>query len=125
LSKPNKLRHNRLRLEALFALKFTAQDLEDHNIRLTARICNPEKALIECSKLPKVYGLSLPEESTIDVTIKRLCCCRWWKRKLFSLQRQLIEGVACDVGIVHLHSSTYSSIYSQLDRAAQRRATQA
>jgi hypothetical protein len=105
-------------------LKTKAQYLAEQNLRISIQISDPEKSLAECSKLPKIYGISLPEESTVHSMINRLCCCRWWKRKLFGLQRQILESVARDIGMVHHHTSTYSSVHSQRDRADQIQATQ-
>ncbi len=105
-------------------LKSKAQDLADHNRRIAAKISDPDSSLAQCSKLPREFGLALPDESTVHAMINRLCCVRWWKRKMFGLQRQILEGVARDIGMVHHHSSAYSSVNSQLDRADQRQATQ-
>ncbi len=105
-------------------LKIKAEELASKNRHISDHSTTLENALSQCSNLPRVYGLSLPNESTVEATINRLCCKRWWKRKLFTLQRQLIESVARDIGIVHQHSSPYSSVHSQIDRAQQKIATQ-
>lgn len=80
-----------------------------------------------CSKVTGLYSIDPPSiqkhKGLVSSCVNRLCCRRWWKRRLLVLQRRAIESIAREIGQVHKRKSTYSSQYSQRNRIAQRQAS--
>jgi len=85
---------------------------------------SPEEAFRICSRLANQYEIAPPKPKhhsyLISACINRLCCKKWWKRRIDAKRRKAIESVARDLGLVHKHKSAYSSKHSQIDRATQR-----
>jgi len=52
--------------------------------------------------------------------IKRTTSARWWRKKVYRKQRQTIESIARDLGLVCQQKSAYSSKYSQEVRGKQK-----
>jgi hypothetical protein len=77
-----------------------------------------------CCEYVASYGFTPPkpqEHSGLILScINRMGCPRWWKKKVFTLQRRTIEAVARDLGMVHKKQTAYSSKITQLKRSHQK-----
>ena len=77
-----------------------------------------------CSNYVKEYELTPPNPrdhaGLVSSCVNRMCCPRWWKKKIFTKQRRTIEAVARDLGLVHKKKSAYSSNITQARRAFQK-----
>ncbi|WP_370981010.1 replication endonuclease [Agaribacterium sp. ZY112] len=61
--------------------------------------------------------------ATYKSCINRLCCSRWWRRKLKNLQNERIEILARDLRQVNAKSSPYCSPITLATRTSQRQAS--
>lgn len=70
------------------------------------------------------YSLKPPEpkdyQADLYPCIKRMTSARWWRKKVYCKQRQTIESVARDMGLVCQQRNAYSSQYSQEVRSKQK-----
>ncbi|RDE19175.1 replication endonuclease [Motiliproteus coralliicola] len=76
-----------------------------------------------CSQLAERYTLEPPtpkEQGVFSPCIRRMESERWWRKKLFTLQRRTIEAVARDIGLVSQYAAPYSSMISQSIRQDQK-----
>ena len=77
-----------------------------------------------CCDYVSGYTFSPPKPNDhsgfISSCISRMSCPRWWKKKIFTKQRRVIESVLRDSGSIHKKQSAYSSKITQLKRANQK-----
>ena len=104
-------------------LKF-ASEKAAQCMRIAAIHPTLQLAYEHCSLIPLKYDISPPKpeqhKGYTQSCINRLCCPKWWKRQIFTIQKRITESVARDIGLIHKHKSAYSSIHGQIDRRAQR-----
>lgn len=76
---------------------------------------------LACRALLLARGLAefAPKAQLMSARVARLCCDRFWRRKLRMLQASTVEAVAIDLELVHKHRGLYVS-----DDAVGRRAGQ-
>ncbi len=72
---------------------------------------NPEQAYQQCVQLAKRYQLTSPsiKQGDLIAALNRLCCERWWFRKIKVLRLRSIEAVARNIELVSRASSEYAS----------------
>ena len=76
---------------------------------ISARMKDPATALKAISKLLARYGFSLPGGETDNSRIERTKNDRWWRRLLRKEQKQVLDNVARDYGLVSKQKGIYVS----------------
>jgi len=76
---------------------------------ISARIKDPATALRAIAKLLARYGFSLPDGDTDKSRIERTKNDRWWRRLLRKEQKQVLDNVARDYGLVSKQKGIYVS----------------
>lgn len=79
-------------------------------------VCNKTKgqrAYEKCSEIALSYGIEPPELDLLGLNIEpcleRLCCKRWWKRRVSNRQKEAVEALARELRLVHFKSGMYCS----------------
>ncbi|WP_273427145.1 replication endonuclease [Marinobacter sp.] len=76
---------------------------------ISARIEDPAEALSAIAKLLDRYGFSLPDGETDKSRIERTKSDRWWRRLLRKEQKQVLDNVAREYGLVSKKRGVYVS----------------
>jgi hypothetical protein len=80
--------------------------------RLIAMHHSQQDAHDQCLKVTGQYKITSPnpkDYSNLEPILNRLSCHKWWKRKLSTIQNEIIEEVTRHLQLVHAHKSPYSS----------------
>jgi hypothetical protein len=73
----------------------------------------PLETYLECKKLVKQYGITPPlTKEGYEPAINRMCCERWWFRKIRILSLRSLEAVARDIELVSRVRSSDASDYT-------------
>lgn len=87
-----------------------------------------EAAYTECSVYVSSYHLTPVKPNKngdfLSSCVLRMCCPRWWQKKLSTLQKRTIESVARDLGLVQKKTAAYSSKITQRRRTNQKQLAQ-
>jgi hypothetical protein len=86
---------------------------------IASRFPSHEIAYKHCFRLASRYELTPPTSTSIEGQGKRLCCPRWWLKRIKDKQRKILESVARDLGQVQRLKSPYSSVNMQIARKHQ------
>lgn len=75
---------------------------------------HPKQAYHHCVQLVKSYQLNPPmlKQGDLIPAINRMCCERWWFRKIKVLRLRRIEAVARNIELVNSSRSEYASYYA-------------
>ncbi len=59
------------------------------------------------------YHIAPPEleNNNLEPAINRLCCHRWWFKKIKTLRAQALDNLAHNIELVHKHRSCYAGDY--------------
>lgn len=70
-------------------------------------------ALAACLRILGRYGIDPPpaEDDDIEPLVNRLCCPRWWFRKIRVLRLRRLDEIARDIAMVSRCRSSYASDY--------------
>ncbi|CAN0578275.1 unnamed protein product [Ectocarpus sp. 12 AP-2014] len=99
-------------------LKFTVDDAQIVDFakakskacgEISARITDPDKALDVIAKLLFRYGFQLPKGVTDKSRIERTKDERWWRRLVRKEQKQVLDNVAREYGLVSKQKGIYVS----------------
>jgi hypothetical protein len=104
-------------------LKEKCRELAHLNHLIASKYSSYEIAYKHCLRLSSRYELTPPTSAYIEGQVKRLCCPRWWLRRIKDKQRKILESVARDLGQIHRFKSPYSSINTQIEHSKQQVAT--
>jgi len=110
--------------ELLSFAKIKAAECSD----IASKLHYSDKAYDLCSEVAEKYDITPPQakdyQGDLYPCTKRLCCHRWWRRKITTKQSQTIESVARDLGLVSHQRSAYCSPISQNKRSQQKARTE-
>ncbi|MDD2770350.1 MAG: replication endonuclease [Methylococcus sp.] len=72
-----------------------------------------QSAYQACAWLVEHYRLTPPpvKSNDLEPAINRMCCSRWWSRKIQILRLRTIEAIARNIELVSRHRSAYASDY--------------
>jgi len=75
---------------------------------------NESGALAACLEVLGRYGIDPPKlkEDGFGPVLNRLCCPRWWSRKIRVLSLRTLEEIARNIALVNKCRSTYASDYT-------------
>ncbi|MGR8981778.1 MAG: replication endonuclease [Gammaproteobacteria bacterium] len=72
----------------------------------------PLETYLECKKIVEQYGINPPPvKEGYEPAVNRMCCYRWWFRKIRNLRLRTLEEIARNIELVSRCRSTYASDY--------------
>ena len=88
-------------------------------LRLTRKVGEKSAFSLLCQSLDR-NGVEPPQGVSEEGSVRRMCCERWWRRRIRKLQGREIESAAIDMGLVHNKAGIYCSNETLRQRRQQK-----